>query len=53
MESSDWFTDARICSWGKWEALIGLRTNKEKLPFDIENKVRYSQLLLLISWLIL
>ena len=27
--------------WLKWKALIGSRTNKENLPFVIENKVRY------------
>ena len=30
-------------------AMIGLRTNKENLPFNIEHKVRYSQL----DWLVL
>ena len=53
MRCSNWFTDARICSWHELEALIGSQTNKENLLFDIENKVRYSQLLLLSSLLIL
>ena len=44
--------EVRVCSWREWEALIGLRTKKENLPFDIENKDRYSQLLLLCSLLI-
>ena len=26
--------------------MIGIRTNKENLSFDIENKIRYSQLFL-------
>ena len=38
--------DARTCSWREWEALIGLRSNEENSPFDTENKLRYSQLLL-------
>ena len=53
--------DAPICSLCEWKALIGLltpeyvlganggliclQTNKANLPFGIENKVRYSQLL--------
>ena len=39
--------DARICSCLNWEALTGLRTNKENLLFGSENKARYSQQLLL------
>ena len=39
--------DLKICTWREWEALIGLQTNKENVPFDIENKACYSQLLLL------
>ena len=36
----------------EWEALTGQGTYKENLPIDIENEVRYSQLLLLSSLLI-
>ena len=53
LESCGWFTDVRICSWRKTQALIWLRTNKKNLPFDIENKVRYLQFLLFSSLLIL
>lgn len=48
---SDWFIDARMCSWHEWEHMIGIRTNKN-LPTDTENEIRYSQLLLLRSFLI-
>ena len=41
--NSDWFTNARICSWREWERRVGLRPDKENIPFDIENKVRYSK----------
>ena len=53
LASSDWSTNARICSWREWEAWIGLLTDKENLPTNTENKVRYSQLLLLSSLFIL
>ena len=37
--------DAWICSWREWETLIGIRSDKENLPFDTENKVSSLQLL--------